>query len=264
MKFVILVLLGAIVAAANAQAANEKNLAVDFLVQNIWNPFVNDVTTGTANLINQSLNNLLGSIGIGKRQTGSVGLDFLVQNIVNPFLEDVTTGTINVVTQSMNNLVNSLLGSIGIGKRQSGWSLGLDFVLQNIVSPFIVDVTTGTANLITESLNGLVNGLLGIGRGVQVVTQFHSLLAAFFEKAKQLALQLVPFLGQAALAHDKYNAFVAQLAQASNQFMNQLQALLAANQVSGHLVIQDLVANKLYKFQAIMSIAAQAVMNHLN
>ena len=98
-----------------------KGLATDFLVDNILNPLVNDLRTGTNNFLlqNGGLIGLIGSL-IGKREATEtpkgLATDFLVDNILNPLVNDLMTGTNNFLLQ--NGGLIGLLGSL-IGKRES-------------------------------------------------------------------------------------------------------------------------------------------------
>jgi len=98
-----------------------KDIATDFLIDNILNPLINDLMTGTNNFLlqNGGLIGLIGSL-IGKREATEIpkGLatDFLVDNILNPLVNDLMTGTNNFLLQ--NGGLIGLIGSL-IGKRES-------------------------------------------------------------------------------------------------------------------------------------------------
>jgi hypothetical protein len=98
-----------------------KDIATDFLIDNILNPLINDLMTGTNNFLlqNGGLIGLIGSL-IGKREATEtpkgLATDFLVDNILNPLVNDLMTGTNNFLLQ--NGGLIGLLGSL-IGKRES-------------------------------------------------------------------------------------------------------------------------------------------------
>jgi len=255
MKFVILLLVSAVMA-ANAQVVDEKGFGLDFIVQNVVNPFLNDVIAGTADMVNQGLTNLISSIG--KR---GLGVDFVVQNVLNPFINDITTGTVDFVSQQLNSLVSGLFGAIG--KRQSGLSMGLNFLMDNVVNPFIIEVATGTANLVVESVSNLMGGLVSaIGkRNVAAVSQLKGLVANVLAQAINMVKQLLPFL-TTPLANHKFkellNAFHAHFGQFMAVFAQQ-----AAQVSSNAQAVVSAVHALLGKFQTVMQITIQAVINNI-
>ena len=166
MKSIILLLIGiTLVAAQRPPGQVQKDLATDFLIDNILNPLLQGIQT---NGINYLLSSLLGLFG--KRDLAT---DFLIDNILNPLLQGIQQNGLNYllssllglfgkrdlsiasiqqfVEQALQTLASFIQNLINLLPRD----LATDFLIDNILNPLLQGIQTNGINYLLGSLLSL-------------------------------------------------------------------------------------------------------------
>ena len=169
MKSIIIILVICVgLASAELAAVNPKDIATDFINDNILNPFLQDIKNNTMNfLLNQVTSSLFNLIfgGIGKRDVASIEylnhinsiisefsqtVDNLYKKLIDairnlskeelaPFLESLKIEVKNEINQFLNNLHKFLSGYFGqkFPVNAKNIYLNITNVVDNFASQFI-------------------------------------------------------------------------------------------------------------------------------
>ncbi|CAF5125339.1 unnamed protein product, partial [Rotaria magnacalcarata] len=129
--------------------------ALSFLYDNIFGPLFSGLVTNSANLVSNTLNNLIQTnpLGLGKREVQDEiqarinALDFLYDNIFGPLFSGLVTNTFGHLSSTLNNLIQT--NPLGVGKREVQDEIqarinALDFLYDNIFGPLFSGLVTNT------------------------------------------------------------------------------------------------------------------------
>ena len=168
-----------------------------FLYDNVVSTFLSDITSNTANYLQNSLNNLLNKpFGIGKRdvQGDLVArvdfLSFIYDNILQDLFSGIVTNTFSTLSGALSNLIQT--NPLGVGKRAEGVNV-FQFLYDNVIADLFGGLASNTANYLQNSLNNLLNKPFGIGKrsisAETILNLFAPLSTTLIEKLRNLVGQ---------------------------------------------------------------------------